>query len=271
MSSNPLFLHCGAESIDRHQLALVPTPPPMGPRHQPYPYIDFVDRVADGLQTIGLGVVEERYGLMKDGSRFFGLMECRPIHAAMMQTAQGRERDYALMVGLRGSHDQSLARGLVAGSRVFVCDNLCFSGEVQISTKQTTHIERRLPGLILDAVRGLDGIFQVQDARFAQYRAFQVKPRIGDAIITELVRREVINPSHVGRLIREWDHPSHEEHAENGWSLWRMHNACTEALKVPLDDDGMPARAAAPMAMERTIGLTKLLDEVSHFDPRTMH
>ena len=259
-----LILHCGADSISRQELALVPTPPAMGPRHHPVAYSDFVDLVADSLDLIGLRVIDERYGLLKDGSRFFGLMEAQPIHGLV-------ERDYSLMIGLRGSHDQSLARALVAGSRVFVCDNLAFSGEVSISTKQTTYIERRLPGMVLNAVKGLDGVFQVQDARFAAYKGFQIKPRIGDAAITEMVRREVINPSQVGRVIREWDKPAHEEHEQYGWSLWRMHNAVTEALKAPIDEHGMPTRAGAPVAMERTMGLVRLLDEIAHFDPKVLH
>jgi hypothetical protein len=254
-----LLLHCGSQPIDRQQLAAIPTPPPLGPRHHPYPYGEYVDRVEDGLQTVGLRVVDEQYGALKDGARFFGLMEVEPVFKT--------ERDYALIVGLRGSHDQTFPRGLVAGSRVFVCDNLAFSGEIKVTTRQTTNIERRLPGLILNAVRDLEGIFQVQDARFQTYRNFELKPRWGDAAITELVRRQVINASQVGRVISEWDEPSHEEHAEDGHTLWRMHNAVTEALKMPTDDNGMPTRAAAPMAMTRTVGLTGFLDEIAGFNP----
>jgi len=213
--------------------------------------------VQDALSTVGLSVVDEQYGALKDGARFFGLMEVRP--------AYGDDRDYGLVVGLRGSHDQSFPRGLVAGSRVFVCDNLCFSGEIRVTTRQTTHIERRLPGLILSAVQNLQGVFEVQDARFKEYRRTELKPRWGDAAITELVRRQVINPTQVGRVIQEWDEPSHEEHAEDGHSVWRLHNAVTEAVKAPVDDRGMPLRANAPMAMERTIGLTQFLDEVVGF------
>jgi hypothetical protein len=182
-----------------------------------------------------------------------------------VEPAVPQERDYGMIVGLRGSHDQSFPRGLVAGSRVFVCDNLCFSGEIKVTTRQTTNIERRIGGLVLNAVRNLAGEFEVQDARFDRYKAFELKPRWGDAAITELVRRQVINPSQVGRVISEWDQPSHEEHEESGWSAWRFHNAVTEALKVPVGDDGLPTRAAAPLAMERTIGLTSFLDDVSGF------
>lgn len=252
-----LLLHCGSQPINRQDLAAIPTPPPMGPRHHPYPYGDYVDQVEDALGTVGLRVVEEQYGALKDGARFFGLMQVEPA----VQT----DRDYGMIVGLRGSHDQTFPRGLVAGSRVFVCDNLCFSGEIKMTTRQTTNIERRIGGLVLNAVRNLAGEFEVQDARFDRYKEFELKPRWGDAAITELVRRQVINPSQVGRVISEWDEPSHEEHAEHGWSAWRFHNAVTEALKVPIGNDGLPTRAAAPLAMERTIGLTSFLDDVSGF------
>jgi hypothetical protein len=172
------------------------------------------------------------------------------------------------MVGLRGSHDQSLPRGLVAGSRVFVCDNLCFSGEVRVKTRQTTFVERRMPGLTLNAVRNLAGQFIVQDQRFDQYRQFELKPRWGDAAIVELMRRQVITPTQVPRVVREWDEPRHAEHAEDGHSVWRLHNAVTEALKAPIGENGLPTAATAPMAMTRTIGLTKFLDEVVGFQPR---
>ena len=235
----------------------------MGARHHPYPYINFVDQVTDGLNTVGLQVVEEQFGALKDGARFFGLMEVRPI-------VEDKDRDFGLIVGLRGSHDQTFPRGLVAGSRVFVCDNLAFSGEIRVTTRQTTNIERRMPGLVLNAVRDLAGTFRVQDARFEAYRGMQLKPRWGDAAITEMVRRQIINPSQIGRVIEQWDEPAHEEHAEDGNSVWRLHNAVTEALKVPMGQDGLPTRAAAPMAMERTIGLTRFMDEIVGFEPAAL-
>lgn len=256
---NGLYLHTGERTIDRQQLGMVPTPPPMGRHHHPYPFVEFVDSVADNLQTVGFKIEEESYITAANDRRFFGLMEVKPIF-------DDKNRDYGMIVGLRGSHDQSIPRGLVAGSRVFVCSNLAFSGEIKVSTKQTTNVERRMAGLVYDAVRNMQGVFEIQDRRFDTYKEFELKPRWGDAAITELVRRQVINPSQVGRVIREWDEPSHDEHLNDGHhTVWTMHNAVTEALKMPVDERGVPARAGAPMAMERTVGLTQFLDEIVGF------
>jgi hypothetical protein len=255
-----IMLHCGSQPMSRVELALVPTPPPMGNRHHPYPYIDYVEQVGNALQACGFKLISETFGVNRQGAQFFGLMEVLPWN-------RPDDAGYSRLIGLRGSHDQSLPRGLAAGSRVFVCDNLCFSGEVTVNTRQTTYVERRMPGLVLNAVRNLAGAFEVQDARYDRYRSFELKPRWGDAAIVELMRRGVIGPSHMARVVREWDEPSHAEHAENGHSVWRLMNAVTEVLKPALDDNGIPTRATAPSTIGRTVRMTQFLDEVAGFTP----
>lgn len=252
-----LMLHCGAQPVTRANLAALPLPEARGRYHKPAPYIDFVESVGAALQHVGLEITAEQFGLTKGADRFFGLMEVAP----MIET----ERDFALMVGLRGSHDQSLPRGLAVGSRVFVCDNLAFTGSVTLHTKQTTHMADRLPGMVLEAVETIPGLFEVQDRRYAKYKQTELKPRWGDAALIELVRREVLTPSQLGTAIQEWDEPSHEEHLENGKTLWTLHNAVTEAIKAPVDEEGRPTRSTLLTNMNRTVGLTRFFDEVAGF------
>jgi len=54
--------------------------------------------------------------------------------------------DFALVVGLRNSHDKSFPAGLVIGASVLVCDNLSFSGEVRLARKHTYPIIATLRG-----------------------------------------------------------------------------------------------------------------------------
>jgi len=55
-------------------------------------------------------------------------------------------------VGLRNSHDKTFPAGLVAGTRVFVCDILAFSGLIQIRRKHTRFAARDLRQLTARAV-----------------------------------------------------------------------------------------------------------------------
>jgi hypothetical protein len=246
-----MILHCGAKAITRTELGLLPTPEPMGPRHVVRPFIDDVEMVSDEMKAIGLSITREAFGVTKDAegmpTRFFGLMEL-----------DGAGDDgFSLMVGLRGSYDQRLPRGLAVGSRVFVCDNLAFGGQIEMHTKQTTNISKRIPVLIRDAVAQIPGAAEEQNARFGAYRAHQVAKRVGDAMLIEMVRRGILMPSHLGRALAEWDKPCHDEHAEDGYSLWRLHNAVTEALKP-----ANPERGNVPAVWERTLKMTGMLDDI---------
>jgi hypothetical protein len=245
--------------MTRNEIAAIPTPAPMGARHKPVPYGDFIDLTQDALDHVGLAVRDEQYGALKDGKRFFGLLEVAP------KFADADER-FGLMVGLRASHDQSFARGLVVGSRVFVCDNLAFSGEISINTKQTLNITDRLPGMVYNAVETIPGHFEVQHKRFDRYREVELAPKDGDHALIEMVRRDVLSGSALGKALEEWDHPTYEEHAEDGMSVWRLMQAVTHALKAPVDPETkLPTRPAAPMAMEKTVRMTRFLDEVADF------
>lgn len=248
---NGMILHCGAESLNRDELARLPLPAPMGPRHVVRPFINDVELVSEALADNGLTVIDEGYGVKTSPTtglptQFFGLME--------MQAEAG---DFALMVGIRGSYDQRLPRGLAIGSRVFVCDNLAFSGEITVRTKQTTHVDARIEGLLRDAVAQVPGMAEKQQGQFDRYRDMQIAKRVGDAMLIEMVRRKILVPSQLGRALAEWDAPSHGEHAEQGYSMWRLHNAVTEALK-PSD----PTRNVVPQTWQRTTEMTKLLDGV---------
>ena len=140
-----LLLHCGAHAVPRPQLATTPTPSPTR-SWMPIPHEAFVGQVEDLLPHYGLKVVNEAHALTHDSARYFGLLE--------IQNGSNHP-DYTWVLGLRNSHDQSLPAGLVAGSSVFVCDNLAFVGTVKVSRKHTRFILRDLPELAGNAIERL--------------------------------------------------------------------------------------------------------------------
>lgn len=246
-----LMLHAGAQAITRTDLALLPEPQSLGPRHCPMPFIEDVELISHELLSNGLHITDEQFGVLYDKdqlpTRFFGVMELN--HEAL---------DHALVVGMRGSYDQSISRGLAVGSRVFVCDNLAFSGEVTYQTKQTTFIGQRLPRMIADAAHRVPQLAHLQQIRFDKYRACELRPRQGDAALVELIRRGVLNANSVQRAIAEWDTPTYEEHLENGRTVWTLMQAVTEAIKAK-----DPEKPNVLPVWDRTVTMTKFLDEVA--------
>ena len=217
-----LILHCGAAEVPRKALALVPTPRPTE-TWQPIPHETYVHRIEQALPDYGLSVIQEAHAITHDGTRYFGLVQVQNGYSSP---------DYTWVLGLRNSHDKSLPAGLVAGSQVFVCDNLAFSGEVQISRKHTPNILRDLPGLVDNALTRLLGLFRFQDRRVERYKSVH----LGDADAHDLTIRAldsgVVCASRIPDVLREWREPRHE--AFQPRTAWSWFNAVTETLKGSL-------------------------------------
>ena len=218
-----LCLHAGAFEVPRKALALVPTPAATE-TWRPIPHEEYIRQVEWELPRFGLDVVNAAYALTHGGGRFFGLLQV---------TRNGLENpDYSLVVGLRNSHDKTLTAGLVAGSQVFVCDNLAFSGEVSVSRKHTSFIMMDLPGLIGNAVGRLLGLFQTQDERVRRYQATGLSDADAHDLTIRALDKGVICASKIPAVLREWREPSHE--AFRPRTAWSWFNSVTENLKDAL-------------------------------------
>jgi len=216
-------------NISRSDLAHVQTPPALGRFHQPYPFAAYVDDVTEALDRIGYEVHAEEYEVTPDQQAFFGALEIAPREVEGEYIPAG----HRTLVGVRGSHNQRIPRGLVLGSQVMVCSNLCFSGNIaSFVSKQTKYLHRRLPGLINGAVENIPALVEQQNQTFDRYKDYEFgNPRHGDAALVEIFRQGGLSAAQLGKAVREWDKPCHDEHAEHGYSAWRLLNSVTEALK----------------------------------------
>jgi len=215
-----MLLHCGGQLVDRRTVYQVPTPSGTATWY-PLAHAGLIHEVETQLTSAGFDLVGEHHALSHEGARYFGLFE--------VNTPGRDDRDYGWVVGLRNSHDKSYPAGLVAGSKVFVCDNLSFCGEVTISRKHTRFAVRDLKHLTSRAVGQLGDKFHRIDERIAAYRSRRVNdPQAHDLLIRALDCR-AINPTQVPDVLKEWREPVHEDfRPRNAWSLF---NACTEAFK----------------------------------------
>lgn len=215
--------------VNRAMLSSIVTPPALGRFHRPYSFAEYVTDVHEALDRQNIQVHSEEYAVTKTEKKLFGLMEIEP---PALEGELIEKKDWNLMLGLRGSHDQTIPRGLVIGTRVIVCSNLCFSGDIaQISSKQTLRLRSRLPGLIGQAVARIPALAQRQVKVFDAYRNHQMTAKQGDAGLVDVYRRQGLTSAQLGKAITEWHEPAHNEHGEQGWTAWRFMNAITEALK----------------------------------------
>ncbi len=237
MKSCNLILHCGAEAVERDALRAVHTPAATS-TWQPVSHLRLIQQVEHALAASHLTIVNQAHALSHEGARYFGLL----------QIQNGSENpDYAWVLGLRNSHDKRFPAGIVAGASVFVCDNLSFSGEVELARKHTVYIERDLPQLTERAIGQLVERWHSQDTRIARYREKTITDVAAHDLMIRAVDVGVVPVSTLPKVITEWRVPAHEEfQPRNTWSLF---NAFTEALKGNL-----------PLLPRRTQALHGLMD-----------
>ena len=229
---NGLSLHCGSNEVERDQLALVPTPEATETWY-PIPHTVLLDQVEETLEHNGLKIVNEAHALGHEGNRYFGLLEVRNGDNA---------HDFSLVVGVRNSHDQTFPAGLVIGSRVFLCDNLAFSGEIRICRKHTRWIERDLPQLVEVAVGRLSDQRHKQEVRFLTYKQKDLADDEAHDLVIQALDARVIPATKIPHVLNEWRDPRHPEFRQ-GKTAWRWFNAVTEVLKGSLDR--LPRRTQA--------------------------
>ena len=227
-----LILHRGARAVSRDELSTVPTPARTR-SWVPIPHNRLLDGVQTALERSALAVVNERHGLTKDDKRYFGLLEVRNENSA---------DDFGLLVGLRNSHDKTFPAGLVLGARIFICDNLSFSGEVRIARKHTVNVERDLPQLIDRAVGRLGALRRTQEGRFATYKNHELNDTQAHDLVIQALDAQVVPVTQVPAVLKEWREPRHLEFRQ-GKTAWRLFNAFTEALKGNLE--ALPRRTQA--------------------------
>lgn len=216
-----MLLHCGAQTVSREDLLAVPTPPGTKTWY-PLSHCKILAEVETQLKSSGFSILEETHALSHEGARYFGVM-------SVTLPNRGRS-DFGWIVGIRNSHDMTYPDGLVAGTRVFVCDNLCFCGEVKISRKHTRFAERDLRHLTARAVGQLGDRFHGLDQRVLAYKKERITNKRAHDIIIRAVDCAAITPAQIPSVLIQWREPEHESfEPRNAWSLF---NAFTEVYKT---------------------------------------
>lgn len=237
--------------LDRTGLLNVPTPSPFGPQHRPIPYGEFAELVVNRLAAVAdAEVVSDEYAVKNDGSQFFGLMEVRLSGA--------QNPDWSFQVGMRGSHDGSLSRELCFGTKVMVCSNLSFLGQFLLKTRHTTNVMDRLPGMVDTVLAKLPSAYQGVSRREGDLRRLKLSEGEGERFLLSLFRKQALSSPQLAKALFEWWEPTFANHAEDGFTGWRMLNSLTEAAKPRSEQANSSAHQRLTLDLNREVDVLLL-------------
>lgn len=211
-----LLLHCGSQYVGREEIARVPTPPSTATWH-PVPHYDIINMVSDAVQSRGWIIKDEQYGLARDGAKLFGVM----------RLGHSGNQEWSRAIGLRNSHDMTIAVGLAAGLNCFVCDNLCFGGTTVIKRRHTSGLD--LMGLVSGALDSLMNEFCILEEAANVLKLYDVTHGKARIAAVQAAESGAIPSCDILEVLNEFEHPRHKEFAEP--SRWSFLNAFTEVSK----------------------------------------
>ena len=213
MMHTPEGWHSGLEEV-----LAVKTPEPTK-TYTPVDYGDFIDLVKNRAAVAGMVIERESWGLSRGGNQMFGVMRMK-----------GESDTHGLSIGMRSSHDFSLSACLAAGAGVFVCDNLCFSGDnCTFMRKHTKNVWLDLNIQIEQALESAEGQYDELSRELTAMKDIPVKIDRGFELIGLAQGHKILRPQQATVAMRDWEEPRHLEFSER--NLYSLYNCFTEGLK----------------------------------------
>jgi len=202
--------------------------------YQPVSNQQLIEHVKDQVKgLLGLPILREEYGLACKDQQMFGVI-----------TVDTGNEENGLAIGLRNSYNKSLSLGITSGASVFVCSNLCFSGDAtRVIRKHTRYVWRDAVELIHESIEWSQHYYDRINYDFDIMKGQPMSTDKGYDLIGRAMGHEVLKPQQATVAMREWDNPTHEEFQDrNAWSLY---NAFTESLKRGCGGNRMEKQAKA--------------------------
>lgn len=227
-------------------LRALPEPAALGRLHKPVPHAVLVDAIQTELARRNYAVERQQLALSRNQAALFGVFDLT-VPGTNGQPGRG------LAFGFRNAIDQQFGIRAVAGTRVFVCDNLALSGDlIAISRKNTTRLD------LGDAVAlGIDK-FAVQSAaleiQVARLEHTEITNGEAKRIVYDLFAARILPVRLFDDVNRFYFASTNATPDTEPRTLWGLHNACTRAIRDLTPVRGFHASAALGRAFEMHVG-----------------
>ena len=247
-----LILWTGAKSASIDEIKDVSTPDATS-THKPIPHIDLLNELDQVISDVDATLVESTHALTKKGQRYFGLFEL-----------ESKNDDWNVTIGLRNSHDKSIAAGMALGQKVMVCTNLAFSGEIKFSRKHTVNGHSEAMLMMRKAFTQIPNFENKLESRDDSWKNLKITNGEASTLILKSVIGEMIPSNKAISVYKHWEKPEHQEFRLNGHTVFRLYNAFTSAMRPTVTSQGESRSNANIFThFDRTVGLTKAFEAIA--------
>lgn len=198
----------------------LPEPQALGRLHKPVAHGVLVEALQSAVQAAGYVVSRTQLAVSKNLQALFGVFDF----------GCDKHPDRTLSMGFRNAVDQSLAIKVVAGTRVFVCDNLALSGD-QIALQRRNTIRLDLEYAINVGLEKFKQSANILDAQIAALQAVELTDDAAKTAIFDVFAKGVIPVRLFNDVRRAYFEPADDATDVQPRTLWGLHNAFTRVAR----------------------------------------
>lgn len=213
-----LAAHRDTVRVDEAVVRAIPAPKFTGSWH-PHSHATVLNCMAWATKEMGLEVSRKEYSLNAAGSKMFGVWQVKE---------KGTE-EACLAMGIRNSVDKSMAVGLCAGERVFVCDNLVLSSDFVLFRKHTGQlVEDEIRLIAREAIVVVLQRFEYLQQWHDGLHEHKLSYTEASLLTVAAMKQELIPPSQYEKFYELFLNPKSDRY---DLSYHGFHGAITELIK----------------------------------------
>ena len=203
----------GTNNVSEQDVFNVPAVPFTKTFH-PVHHSDVIRAIKEAISVVGMEIVKSEYVLGQDGMRMFGVYDL----------SQGTS-ELSWSIGIRNSMNKSMSLGITAGTRVFVCENLCFSGEFLAFRKHTSGLDTdELAFLAYKSMRNMIPRLTAFQKWHEGLKNYPLTEQDAKILLVEIITNSVI-PASKFHQFNDLYGSVYDD------SLWGFHEATTDVLR----------------------------------------
>lgn len=189
--------------------------------YKPVSHGQLIDLTLESIHQAGFTLDTERYSSAKDGNVANGRFTISNVADKEMQ----------LQIGWQNSYDKSLTLKFAIGTRIFICQNGCVSGDYgAFKKKHQGDVQEFTPAKIVEYIKQAgDAFLKIQKER-ELLKSIEVDKRLTAELVGRMIlEKEFIQSTQLNIIERELKHPTFDYGAPG--SLWELYQFTTYAMK----------------------------------------
>jgi len=189
--------------------------------YKPVSHRQLIDLTLNGIHNAGFKLDSESYAAARGGNIANGRFSIANVADSEMQ----------LQIGWQNSYDKSLTLKFAIGTKIFICQNGCVSGDMgAFKKKHVGEIQDFTPSAISEYIKSAAEAFNRMQKEREEMKQVEITARVKAELIGRMfLENQIITSTQLNIISRELKSPTHDYGAKD--SMWELYNFTTFAMK----------------------------------------